>query len=143
MKEILGNIWDCRREGWVAVTTNGVVKRDGSCVMGRGVALQAKQRFPRLPYELGRLIQQLGNRVFAFPKYQLYSLPVKYHWREKADLDLIVFGCHRLAAIVPPERTVYMVRPGCGAGGLSWEVVRVVIAPILDDRFVVVELPRR
>ena len=110
--------------------------------MGRGVALQAKQRFPRLPYELGRLIWQSGSRVFAFPKYRLYSLPVKYHWREKADLDLIVFGCQRLAAIVPLGRKVYLVRPGCGAGGLAWDIVRAAIAPILDDRFVVVELSK-
>ncbi len=142
MIEITGNIWTFHRTGWVAITTNGAVKRDGSAVMGRGVALQARRRFPRLPYELGARIRRHGNQVFAFPRYRLYTLPVKHDWRERADLDLIVASCRQLAALVPSGRTVYLVRPGCGAGGLAWEDVRPVIADILDDRFVVVELPR-
>ncbi len=36
---------------------------------------------------------------------------------------------------------VYLVRPGCGNGQLKWEDVKPLIAPILDDRFIVVERP--
>ena len=36
---------------------------------------------------------------------------------------------------------VYMARPGCGNGQLKWEDVKPLIAPILDDRFIVVERP--
>jgi len=141
MIEITGNIWTFHRTGWVAITTNGVVKPDGSAVMGRGVALQAAQRFPDLPYELGMRLRWYGNRVFAFPQYRLYTLPVKHNWWEKANLSLIIVSCRRLAAVVPWQRDVFLVRPGCGAGGLAWEIVRPAIADILDDRFVVVELP--
>lgn len=144
MKESTGNLWNYHEAGfWIAITTNGVVKRDGSAVMGRGVALQARHRFPRLAYELGTQIQQSGNRVFAFPQYRLYTLPVKHQWWEKADVDLIIASCHQLAVLVPPDQVVYLVRPGCGNGGLAWEAVRPAIADILDDRFVVVELPHR
>ncbi len=142
MKEITGNLWTYLAS-WVAITTNGVVKRDGSAVMGRGVALQAARRFPCLPYELGARIRQHGNRVFVFPHYRLYTLPVKHRYWEEADLDLIASSCRQLAAMVPPDQTVYLVRPGCGAGRLAWQDVRPVIAPILDDRFFIVYLPRQ
>ena len=35
---------------------NGVVKKDGCAVMGGGIALEAKERFPNLPKRLGELL---------------------------------------------------------------------------------------
>ncbi len=119
MVEITGNIWTFHRTGaWVAITTNGVVKPDGSAVMGRGVALQARRRFPRLPYELGAQIRAEGNQVFAFPQYRLYTLPVKGHWRDRADQDLIVASCRQLAAM--SRRTRRCIWSGLGAGQVGW-----------------------
>ena len=65
MKEAIGNMLhvDCDA---VVVTTNGFVKKDGACVMGRGIAKQLAQHIPSLPYELGAAIKQHGNRVFKF-----------------------------------------------------------------------------
>jgi len=139
MKEITGDIWDWHDAGfWIVVTTNGVIKRDGSCVMGRGIARQAKRRFPRLPFELGAKIEAHGNVVFSFPRYRIYTLPTKHNWWERADLDLIVFGCRQLVESAPASQVVYLVRPGCGNGGLAWDDVQPAIASILDDRFVVI-----
>jgi hypothetical protein len=140
MKEITGDLWDRHDAGsWIVVTTNGVIKRDGSCVMGRGIARQAKDRFPRLPFELGAKIEARGNVVFSFPQYRIYTLPTKHDWRERADLDLIVSGCHQLVEIVTTDQVVYLVRPGCGNGGLAWNIVQSAIAPVLDNRFVVID----
>ena len=138
MLEIKGNLWDWHDKGyWIAITTNGVIRMDGACVMGRGIARQAKNKFPQLPYDLGNSIQAGGNQVHQFSKYQIYTLPVKHHWRERADLDLIVRSCHQLNSIA--EKT-YMVRPGCGNGGMLWDVVKPAIENILDDRFIIVEI---
>ena len=141
MREIKGNLWDFHKQGhWVAITTNGVVRADGACVMGRGVALQAKRRFPRLPFELGDKINKEGNRVHLFPEYRIISFPVKHRWFERADIQLIEQSARGLACILSgSDETVYLVRPGCGNGGLLWEVVKPVIAPILNDRFVIVQ----
>jgi len=78
MREVFGNLWDFA--GIVAITTNGFVKKDGSCVMGRGCAREAAARFPTLPFQLGRKIRAEGNHVFYFPEYKLLSFPVKHVW---------------------------------------------------------------
>ena len=48
MKEIVGDIWDyCGKTGYmIGITTNGEIRKDGKAVMGKVIALQAKERFP-------------------------------------------------------------------------------------------------
>lgn len=144
MKEIQGNIWLHHRRGeWVAITTNGNIRQDGACVMGRGVALQAARRLPQLPFDLGRLIRKRGNRVHRLEEYHLVSFPVKHAWYEKADLDLIVRSAHEIVRLLDDPladiEQLYSVRPGCGNGGLSWADVKPLIASVFDDRVIIVE----
>lgn len=141
IKEIEGNIWDYHKQGhWIVITTNSFVKKDGACVMGRGVALQAKLKFPSLPYHLGDYIKKFGNHVTLQPDCHIFTFPVKHNWWEKADLELIEQSCEELVdvadAFVPP---FYMVRPGCGNGKLNWKDVKSILEKYLDDRFIVVE----
>lgn len=154
MKEIKGNIWDYHKEGhWIVITTNGYVKTNSEAVMGAGVALQAKQRFPKLPLELGGHIKKWGNQAFLFPQYRIITMPVKKVWWEKADIKLIETGCEWLAEVVNMnywttgvnilnqirDGSVYLVRPGCGNGQLDWKDVKPILEKYLDDRFIVVE----
>lgn len=100
MKEVIGNLWDYHQDGhWVVISTNGVVDRAGANVMGRGVALQAKKRFPSLPVELGTRIKEAGNTVHLLSEYQVITFPVKHHWRQSADLVLIEESAQELARI--------------------------------------------
>lgn len=150
MKEVIGDIWDYHKQGhWIVITTNGTVKTDGSCVMGRGVALQAKQRFPNLPLELGSRIRgcampygewSVGNNLKGFYNYKIITFPVKHNWWEKADLVLIEESCRQLQASCHGNQDIkYMVRPGCGAGELDWRDIKPILEKYLDDRFIVVE----
>jgi hypothetical protein len=62
MREITGNLWDYHDDGWwIAITTNGFIRRDGTAVMGRGCAAQAAKRYPALPRRLGTRLQTDGN----------------------------------------------------------------------------------
>lgn len=141
MKEVFGDIWDYHNKGnWVVVSTNGTVRTDGACVMGRGIALQAKQKFPKLPHELGENIQSKGNQVYVFDTYQIITVPVKHHYWERADLSLIEEGVRYLSLLPVELGDVYLPRLGCGNGKLDWNDVRPVLEKYLDDRFVVVEL---
>jgi hypothetical protein len=66
VKEAFGDLWEF--DGIIAITTNGFVKRDRTCVMGRGCAREAAVRFPELPHKLASRISAEGNHVFQFPE---------------------------------------------------------------------------
>ena len=143
MKEISGNIWDFHERGeWIVITTNGDVNKQGLAVMGRGTALDAAARFPALKVELGKALKRgMGNVAYIWDQWRIITFPVKHHWHEKADLRLIQESAKELQALCSKWdiEPVYMVQPGTGNGKLSWSEVKPVIAPILDDRFIVVK----
>jgi len=121
------------------VTTNGYIKNDGSLVMGRGVAKYAANLHPDLPHILGDLVATHGNIPFLLP-YNFVSLPVKHHWREKADINLIVDSLRFLTDLLivygQPGVSLYMPRPGCGNGGLEWPFVKEQIRPYISELWV-------
>jgi len=138
MLEITGDLWTIPAD-WRGITTNGDVKTNGACVMGRGCALEAKTRYIGLDRILGRLIQEHGNHVFILGA-GLISFPVKHHWRNPADINLIRQSAHELADITDAGKIgglILLPHPGCGNGGLNWSDVRPVLNTILDDRFTV------
>ena len=147
MREVTGNIWETDAEA-IVIPTNGAVRRDGSCVMGRGLALQATRLYPALPRLLGNLIQAQGNQVYYLGVWHsvdrsrgILSFPVKRHWKEKANLKLIRRSVEELREKADEYGllTVLLPRVGCGNGRLDWEEVRPLLE-ILDDRFTVVSL---
>ena len=147
MIEVTGNLWEYPADVRV-ITTNGAIRKDGQCVMGRGCAREAKDRIPGLALTLGKLINEQGNHVHRLgwepPEdlgARLYSFPVKHLWHQLADPVLIVRSSQELV-----EKTlqgwdkgyspvIVTPRPGCGNGGLRWDDVHPLIEPILDDRF--------
>lgn len=141
MKEAHGNLWEYPADIRI-ITTNGTVKRNGAAVMGRGCAQEARDRVTGLDRLLGTLLNDVGNHVHALT-FGLMSFPVKHNWWEKADPELIERSAHE--AVVMADRftstypfTFVMPRPGCGNGGLTWNAVKPIIEPILDDRFTVI-----
>lgn len=150
MKEQKGNIWNLAKEDdWICVTTNGFVKNNGTCVMGRGIAAQAANKFPNLPLELGSRIKESGNKVFLFPNHHIISFPVKHNWWEVADLTLIKESCLQLKRLEEEglgNGNIFIPRPGCGNGKLNWFVVKPILEEIFqpdllgEDKFIIVSL---
>lgn len=140
MKETTGDLWQQQADAYV-ITTNGAVNRHGQAVMGRGVALQAKQRYPGIEYVLAERLRLRGNHVSLMGR--LVSFPVKAVWNQRADTALIIQSVRELVELTNAQgwQTVVLPRPGCGNGGLSWDEVKAIIEPFLDDRFTVVNLP--
>ena len=143
MREAEGNLWEVSCDLRV-ITTNGAVRSDGAAIMGRGCALEAKQRFPGIDLKLGRLLREHGNRVMRLTQLSdgsvLGSFPVKHHWKEEADPALIRRSAEQLIALANRFHytNVLIPRPGCGNGKLSWEQVRPILSEILDNRFTVI-----
>lgn len=80
MIEIKGDLFKMECEAF-CVTTNGFVKKNGECVMGRGCAKQAATYWPELPKRLGGLIGERGNNVhllYTIGPGQLYNQNKKY-----------------------------------------------------------------
>ena len=152
IKEATADLWEVALAADLCViTTNGATKKDGACVMGRGCALEAKERYPGIDLKLGRLIEVHGNRVMRIGRYGkagasvvIASFPVKHHWRDEADPELIQRSAEQLVAIANKfgYRQVVLPRPGCGNGRLSWHDVRPILDEVLDERFTVVTFPK-
>jgi len=97
----------------ICLTTNGTIKSNGRGVMGRGVALQATQRWRHLPSLLGQHLAQHGNHVGPLTTIcrtpgerngqptmiALLAFPVKHEWQQRADPVLIVQSCRELIAL--------------------------------------------
>jgi hypothetical protein len=143
MLEVRGNLWTYPADVRV-ITTNGTVKKNGECVMGRGCAKEARDRFPSIAHTLGDGIRRLGNIVQLLHRYDdglekwdIVSFPVKHEWFQRADIELIRVSATTLShyATLHGWQRCVMPRPGCGNGNLQWKDVRPVLEPILDDRF--------
>ena len=65
MNVVKADIWTyITKADALCVTTNGFVKWNGHAVMGRGIAFQACNRYPRLDLVLGDKISREGNQVY-------------------------------------------------------------------------------
>jgi hypothetical protein len=130
----------------ICITTNGITRYNGSLVMGKGVALGAKEKFLGIDERLGKLVKSGGNHVYLAWMWEhngkptfVLSFPTKNHWKDTSDLNLIIQSSGELVRVVDQLALdkVLLPRPGCANGGLSWEQVKSAIGPILDDRFVI------
>ena len=134
-------------ENIVCVTTNGIIKRDGTAVMGAGIAKTANLRFKvaeKLADSLranGNVVNDLGTYYWKTSRFHLVAFPTKHDWRNPSDLQLIEQSAKQLVTLVNTNgfQHIFLTRPGCGLGQLDWESqVKPILEPILDDRFTIV-----
>lgn len=142
MQEVFGNaIQLAKNYNILCVTTNGTLRKDGACVMGRGIAKTIKELYPNVPYVLGKLIKQNGNItqhiITTKHNVDLVAFPVKHNWYETADIELIKRSCIQLIKYAD-GKTVLLPRPGCGNGKLDWQQVKPIIEKILPDNIYIV-----
>jgi len=128
MNEVKGDIWEAyekSKDSWIVVTTNGFVKNNRELVMGRGIALEAKERFPYIAKKLGILVELGGNNLYTFKEYRMFSFPTKHHFKDNSDLELIKKSFKSLIKYVLADKVItgniLIPRVGCGNGNLNWE----------------------
>jgi len=104
-------------------------------VMGRGIALQFKNRFPDnfKAYETACKQDEVKpGQMFVFetgrltnPRY-IINFPTKRHWRSKSRLPDIDAGLEALIAEIRAReiRSIAIPPLGSGNGGLDWNEVR-------------------
>ena len=113
-------------------------------VMGKGIALMFKERFPH-NYEAyvaackaGKV--QLGKMfVSAVDKLEgprwVINFPTKGHWRQPTKLEWVQSGLADLKNVIREKniRSIAIPPLGCGNGGLNWLIVRPLIEQELRD----------
>jgi O-acetyl-ADP-ribose deacetylase (regulator of RNase III) len=120
-------------------------------IMGKGIALQFKQAFPR-NYEAYRRACEAGDvrlgKMFVFdtgsmisPRW-LINFPTKNHWKAKSRLEDIKAGLVDLRRVVDELGITSIAMPplGCGNGGLDWRDVERVIRQAFEDHPIDVRL---
>ena len=109
-------------------------------VMGKGIALQFKEKFPDNFKEYAQAYRRNGvrpGRMFVFDTYRpqahryIINFPTKRHWRDSSRIEDIEAGTLALAGEIRDRRIESVAIPalGSGLGGLDWERVR----PILES----------
>lgn len=127
----------------VCVTTNGTIKKNGAGVMGAGNAKAFNNAFKDLDSILGRCIKENGNitqYIYKVANTKIIAFPVKHHWYEKADIDLIVKSYKELVNLLDlyALKSTLLPRPGCQNGGLDWKEVKAKLLPIWDERITII-----
>ncbi|MDQ0109847.1 O-acetyl-ADP-ribose deacetylase (regulator of RNase III) [Chitinophaga terrae (ex Kim and Jung 2007)] len=110
-------------------------------VMGKGIALQFKKRFPQ-NYNLYKQAAEAGqletgkNFVVQNPTTDpvkwIINFPTKKHWRSPSELEYVVAGLDDLRNVIKDLKIKSIALPalGCGNGGLDWNIVK----PILENK---------
>lgn len=112
-------------------------------VMGKGLALSFKRRFPEMfqqyrmashnnEVRIGRV--HLWRNPAGRPRLVL-NFPTKMHWRDPSQLEWVAAGLFDLARVIRAEQLKSIAIPplGCGLGGLQWPTVRRLINDVLQQ----------
>lgn len=113
-------------------------------VMGKGIALMFKERFPHnmedyvaackaSEVQVGRMFVT-ENHELVGPRW-IINFPTKKHWRHPSKMEWIESGLKDLKAVIQRERILSIAIPplGAGNGKLDWKLVRPVIEQTLSD----------
>lgn len=109
-------------------------------VMGKGVALEFKRRYPNM-FKRYRAMCQRGEIVpGSMDIYHaldciIINFPTKRHWREQSEYHYIEDGLYSLRqhlSMIGPGLLTVIPPLGCGNGGLDWEIVRDIIKRYLN-----------
>lgn len=139
MIEVFGNAWDYYDNGYIlCITTNGFIKKNGCNVMGAGIALEARKKFPGIDKKFGDLIKNNGHIVQPIHD-RLLSFPVKDFWYNNASASIIRESSKQLKvlALLHPKLNFILPRPGCGNGKLCWTNVKPLLIDLPDNVHVI------
>ena len=111
-------------------------------VMGKGIALMFKERFPdnfdayaaacrEDKVRIGEMFVT-ENREFDGPRW-IVNFPTKTHWRTKTKPEWIETGLIALVGVIRENeiRSIALPPLGCGNGGLDWGDVRPLVESAL------------
>jgi len=141
IKVLIGDIFESKAQ--TLVNTVNIVG-----VMGKGIALGFRKRFPEM-YE--DYVRRCKRREVQLRRPYIYrqltpphiiNFPTKDHWRSVSKLDDITEGLRYLEAHISEWDVTSLAVPplGCGEGKLEWRVVGPTLYRYLSNLRIPVEL---
>lgn len=132
-----GNLLDADVEAVVnTVNTVGI--------MGKGIALMFKEKFPENfrayaraceanEVQIGRMFVTESRELFG-PRW-IINFPTKTHWRVNTKIEWVEEGLEDLVRVIREKniRSIAIPPLGCGNGGLNWQDVRPLIESALGE----------
>lgn len=113
-------------------------------IMGKGIALMFKERFPdnfesykkaceNQEIRIGKMFVSENKEIFG-PKW-VVNFPTKTHWRVQTKHEWIEEGLHDLVRVIMDKKISSIAIPplGCGNGGLNWRDVKPLIVAALEN----------
>lgn len=139
LSETTGDIWSWVGSHRIVIPTNCLG------VMGKGLALQAKERYPGLEDKYKEFCKSCEG--FEIPPIcfndfpDVVLVPTKKHWREDSDISFVSKSIHNLAKLTGGPFA--LPRLGCGLGKLKWETVKILyqVFETVDTEWVIVNPP--
>ena len=117
-------------------------------VMGKGIALEFKNRFPEMYKDyLGRCERKqiLLGEPYLFKSIiqpQIINFPTKDHWKSLSRIEDIERGLGYLLTHYKEWGVTSLAIPalGCGNGGLEWSIIEPLICKYVERMNVAIEL---
>lgn len=133
-----GNIFENTNVDAIVNTVNCVG------VMGRGIALQFKKKYPenfKMYQAACKMGEVVPGKMFVFKNpsliapYFIINFPTKRHWKYASRMEDIKSGLKDLVYTIKKHEIKSVVIPplGCGLGGLDWNVVKPQIVSALSQ----------
>ncbi len=137
---VSGNLFDSKAQALVN-TVNCVG------VMGKGIALAFKERFPKMFEDYRRRCEKEEVQPGVLMIYKdtepwVINFPTKRHWRGNSRIEDIEAGLVTLVARTKEWglRSLALPALGCGHGGLNWADVRPLIERYLTELDIDIEV---
>lgn len=109
-------------------------------VMGKGVALEFKNRYPEMFREYRRLCDrhelEIGKlHLWRAPDHWVLNFPTKTTWRKPSELEYVAAGLETFRSTYRDMGVSSISFPplGCGNGNLAWHDVRPIMEQYLSD----------
>lgn len=109
--------------------------------MGKGIALQFKNKFPNM-YTEYKILCKTGKFVpgdvfdYNYGEGHIYNLATQLTWRTQAKIEFIQTSMLKMLELASKEHVSQIAMPtiGAGLGGLHWSDVKKLICD-LSNRF--------
>ena len=108
--------------------------------MGKGIALQFKDQFPKMYIEYKKLCKEglfsLGDVfTYNYDNGTIFNLGTQTTWKTKADINAVESSLIKMLSYAQQNNISKIALPkiGAGLGGLNWDDVKFVIDKVTKD----------